>query len=70
MKKANRLSARYVVMVGIMEATSWIYQVRDMIAGTQEEVKKEHLIEYVKSKVWQNGLDFYCPAKDFMLKDE
>lgn len=70
MKKANRLSARYVVMVGVMEATSGIYQVRDMIAGTQEEVKKEHLIEYVRSKVGQNGLDFYCPAKDFLLKDE
>lgn len=70
MKKANRLSARYVVMVGIMEATSWIYQVRDMLLWTQEEVKKDNLIEYIKSKVWQNGLDFYCPAKDFMLKDE
>ncbi len=68
MKKANRLNARYVVMVGIMEASSGIYQVRDMVAWTQEEVKKENLIEYIKSKVWENWLDFYCPAKDFMKK--
>ena len=70
MKKANRLNARYVVMVWIMEASSGIYQVRDMVLWTQEEVKKDNLIEYVKGKVGQNGLDFYCPAKDFMLKDE
>lgn len=70
MKKANRLNARYVVMVWIMEASSGIYQVRDMLLWTQEEVKKDNLIEYVKGKVGQNGLDFYCPAKDFMLKDE
>ncbi len=69
MKKANRLNARYVVMVWIMEASSGIYQVRDMLLWTQEEVKKDNLIEYVKGKVGQNGLDFYCPAKDFMLKD-
>lgn len=68
MKKANRLNARYVVMVWIMEASSWIYQVRDMFAGTQEEVRKENLIEYIKWKVWQDWLDFYCPAKDFIIK--
>ena len=68
MKKANRLNARYVVMVGIMEASSWVYQVRDMVLWTQEEVKKENLIEYIKTKIWENWLDFYCPAKDFRIK--
>lgn len=67
MKKANRIGARYVVMVGIMEASSWIYQVRDMVEGTQEEVKKENLIEYMKQKVWDRGLDFYCPADDYKI---
>ncbi|MDD5769734.1 MAG: histidine--tRNA ligase [Candidatus Gracilibacteria bacterium] len=70
MKKANRLNARYVVMVGIMEASSGIYQVRDMFEGTQEEVKKENLIDYIIGKVGKQGLDFYCPAKDFILKDD
>lgn len=47
-----------------------MYQVRDMFEWTQEEVKKENLIEYVKEKNWKNALDFYCPAKDFILKDK
>lgn len=68
MKKANRLSARYVVMIGIMEANSGIYQVRDMLEGTQEEVKKENLIDYIISKVGDEGLDFYCPARDLIVK--
>lgn len=68
MKKANRLNARYVVMVGVMEANSWIYQVRDMLEGTQEEVKKDNLIEYIRKKIGTNGLDFYCPAEDYKIK--
>jgi histidyl-tRNA synthetase len=67
MKKANRLNARYVVMVWIMEANSGIYQVRDMVQWTQEEVKKENLIEYIISKIGKSGLDFYCPWKDLLL---
>lgn len=69
MKKANRLNARYVVMVWIMEASSGIYQVRDMIEWTQEEVRKENLIEYIKNKVWEDWLDFYCPARDLIVKE-
>lgn len=67
MKKANRINARYVVMVWIMEANSWVFQVRDMFEWTQEEVKKEDLINYIKSKVWEKSLDFYCPANDLKL---
>ena len=69
MKKANRLWARYVVMVWIMEASSWVYQVRDMVEWTQEEVKKDNLIEYIKQKVWDSWLDFYCPANDYIIKN-
>lgn len=68
MKKANRLEARYVVMVWVMEVNSWIYQVRDMVAWTQEEVKKENLISYMAEKIWKENLNFYCPAKDFILE--
>jgi hypothetical protein len=31
MKKAMKIEARYVVMVGMMEASTGIYQVRDML---------------------------------------
>jgi histidyl-tRNA synthetase len=31
MKKATKINARYVVMVGMMEASTGIYQVRDML---------------------------------------
>ena len=69
MKKANRLEARYVVMVWVMEVNSWIYQVRDMVAWTQEEVKKDDLINYIIWKVWKENLNFYCPAKDLIIKN-
>ncbi len=66
MLKANRSWSKYVVMVWIMEARSWIFQVRDIESGTQEEVKKENLIEYIIGKVWKDKLDFYCPARDLI----
>lgn len=67
MKKANKINAKFVVIVGIMEAKTWIYQVRDMENGTQEEVKREELIKYIISKIWNEKLDFYCPAKDLVM---
>ncbi len=69
MKKANRLEAKFVVMVWVMEVNSWIYQVRDMVAWTQEEVKKDDLINYIIWKVWKENLNFYCPAKDLIIKN-
>lgn len=66
MLKANRSGAKYVVMVGLMEARNGIFQVRDAEAWTQEEVKKEDLIDYIIEKVGANKLDFYCPAKDLV----
>lgn len=69
MKKANRINARYVVMVGLMEVHSGVYQVRNMVDGTQEEVKKENLIDYIIEKVGKDNLNFYCPAKDFILPE-
>ena len=68
MLKANRSWAKYVVMVGLMEAKNGIFQVRDQEAWTQEEVKKENLIEYIIGKVWAEKLDFYCPAKDLITE--
>ncbi|QFR38892.1 hypothetical protein A9Q91_01515 [Candidatus Gracilibacteria bacterium 28_42_T64] len=66
MLKANRSGSKYVVMVGIMEARNGIFQVRDTIAGTQEEVNRDDLINYIIDKVGIKSLDFYCPAKDLI----
>lgn len=71
MKKANRIWARFVVIVGIMEARNWIFQVRNMKEWTQEEVKKENLISYITEKIWwESKLDFYEPSKDLIISDD
>lgn len=66
MLKSQRLWSKFIVMVWIMEARNWIFQVRDNVAGTQAEVKKEELIDYIIWKIWKESLDFYCPAKDLI----
>lgn len=71
MKKANRIWAMFVVMVGIMEARNWVFQVRNMKEWTQEEVKKEDLISYITEKIWwESKLDFYEPSKDLIISDD
>ena len=67
MKKANRIGAKFVVMVWIMEARNGIFQVRNMIDGTQEEVKKEDILEYVINHIWADKLDFYDPVRDLVM---
>ncbi len=64
--KAQRIGARFVVLVGIMEARNGIFQVRDIESGTQEEVKKEELIDYVIEKIGKKNLDFYEPSRDLI----
>lgn len=66
MLKASRIWAKYVVLVWIMEARNWIFQVRDLEAWTQEEVKKEEIIDYIIGKIWKDNLDFYSPARDLI----
>ena len=66
MLKASRSWAKFVIIVWVMEARSWIFQVRDNVLWTQEEIEKDKLIEYIIEKIWIKSLDFYCPAKDLM----
>ena len=66
--KANRSGAKYIVIVWFMEAKNGIFQVRNVEAGTQEEIKKEDLIDYVIDKIWKDSLDFYCPARDLLTE--
>lgn len=68
MLKANRSWAKYVVMVWVMEARNGIFQVRNTENWTQEEVKKEELIDYIIQKIGTETLDFYCPIKDLITE--
>ena len=68
MLKANRSNAKYVVLVWLMEARNGIFQVKDTVLWTQEEVKKEELIEYIIWKIGSDKLDFYVPTNDLITE--
>lgn len=70
MKKANKINARFVAIVGIMEARNKVCQLKDMLTWTQEEVKLDELLNHIISKVWVDCLDFYDPTKDFILTEK
>jgi hypothetical protein len=55
-------------MVGIMEARNGIFQVRNMTDGTQEEVKKEDILEYIIGHIGSDKLDFYDPVRDLVME--
>jgi len=50
-----------------MEAKTGVFQVRNMEDGTQEEVKKDDIIEYIIDKVGVDVLNFYSPARDLVM---
>ncbi|HBY74661.1 TPA: hypothetical protein DEG21_02025 [Patescibacteria group bacterium] len=51
LKKANKINAKFVAIVGVMEAKNKVCQLKDMIAGTQEEVKLDDLLDHIIGKV-------------------
>jgi histidyl-tRNA synthetase len=65
--KWTRLWAKFLVIVWIMEARNWNFQVRNMIDWTQAEVNKDELIDYIIEKIWIKNLDFYSPTKDLII---
>ena len=67
LKKAVQLWAKYVAIIGIMEAKMWVCQLKNMDAGTQEEVKLSNLLNVLVDKIGEENLDFYSPTKDFMI---
>lgn len=69
MKKANRLGAQYVAIIGIMEAKKNVCQLKDMVNGTQEEVPLSKLLEHLMAKIDVKSLDFYSPLKDFFIQE-
>jgi len=68
MLKAQKSWAKYVVLVWVMEARNWVFQVRNIEDWTQEEVRKEDLISYIIDKIGKDSLDFYCPSRDLLKK--
>lgn len=67
--KWTRLWAKFLVIVWVMEARNWNFQVRNMIDWTQAEVNKEELIDYIIEKIWIKNLDFYSPTKDLIISE-
>jgi hypothetical protein len=38
-----------------------------MMDGTQEEVKREDILDYIIGHIGEENLDFYDPVKDFVM---
>ena len=69
MLKAQRSNAEFVVIVGIMEARNWRWQLRNMKKGTQDEIQKDDIIDFVVKELWEKNLDFYDPMRDLTIGD-
>ncbi len=66
-KKASQIQARFVAIIGIMEARNGTCQLKDMELGTQEELPLSRLIDTVIERIGQDALDHYHPTKDFIV---
>jgi histidyl-tRNA synthetase len=51
MKKADRLGARYVALLGADELQAGVWTVRDMAGSTQETVPQARLVDHFKEKL-------------------
>ncbi len=69
LKKANRVGARFVIVIGIMEAKKWICQLKDMDRGTQVEVALSGVLDHIIWEVGSETLSFYHPSRDFIITD-
>lgn len=68
MKKAIQLGAKFVAIIGIMEAKTRVCQLKNIVNGTQVEVKLDNLLDHVVADIWTEGLDFYSPSRDFIIE--
>ncbi len=66
LKKANQLKAKYVAIIGIMEARRGVCQLKNMEKGTQQEVKISELLDHMVKIVGEKNLDFYDPKKELL----
>lgn len=66
LKKASRLGAKYVAIVGVMEARKGVCQIKDMEKGTQVQMDLDKLLDFVIEKIGVKALDLYNPAKELI----
>jgi len=64
------VGARFVIVIGIMEAKKLVCQLKDMDKGTQIEIKLDEVLDVVINEVGQEALSFYHPSRDFIITDE
>lgn len=69
LKKANRVWARFVIVIGIMEAKRGICQLKDMDKGTQVEMKLDEVLDAIIREVGVDALSFYHPSRDFIITE-
>ncbi len=69
LKKANRVGARFVIVIGIMEAKKGICQLKDMDRGTQIEMPLDMVLDAIIKEIGTDSLSFYHPSKDFIITD-
>jgi histidyl-tRNA synthetase len=69
LKKANRVGARFVIVIGIMEAKKNICQLKDMDKWTQIEVPLAEVIDRIIAEVGTDALSFYHPSRDWIIDD-
>lgn len=70
LKKANRVGASYVAIIGIMEAKKKVCQLKNMEKWTQIELPLSDLIPYIIDQIGEENLDFYHPSKDKLYIEE
>lgn len=69
LKKANRVGARFVIVIGIMEAKKWVCQLKDMDKWTQIEISLDKVLDAVITEVGTDALSFYHPSRDFIITE-
>ena len=66
LKKANQLKAKYVAIIGIMEARRGVCQLKNMEKWTQKEIKLDELLDHMVEVIGEKNLDFYDPTKELL----
>ena len=66
LKKANQLKAKYVAIIGIMEARRGVCQLKNMEKGIQKEIKLDELLDHMVEVIGEKNLDFYDPTKELI----
>lgn len=66
LKKANQLKAKYVAIIGMIEAKKGVCQLKNMEKGTQKEVKLDDLLRTMVEIVGEENLDFHDPTKELI----